>query len=224
MRILIVEDHPKIAQSLKKGLRQESYAVDIAHDGETGLNEALYEDYDAIILDIMLPERDGLSLLTELRKNRKNTPVLMLTAKDTLPDKIKGLDMGADDYLAKPFEFEELLARLRAILRRPKQHLPATLRCGDLELDTNTKKVSRAGKGISLSSKEFAMLNYFMRNQGIVLSKEQIREHVWDFDADILPNTIEAYIGYLRNKIDQPFNTSLIHTVRGFGYKLEAKT
>lgn len=222
MRILVVEDHRKIAQAIKKGLQQESFAVDVAYDGESGLLEALNEDYDAIILDIMLPGKSGLEVTKELRQSGKQTPVLLLTAKDAMSDKVKGLNSGADDYLTKPFAFEELLARLRALLRRPSAVLSAQLKCGNLTLDTGTNTVKRANKIIKLSAKEFALLEYLLRNQGQVLSKEKIRQHVWDFDADILPNTIEAYIGYLRTKIDKPFTSSkLIHTVHGFGYKME---
>lgn len=222
MRILVVEDHQKIANSIKRGLEQESFAVDMVHDGESAVLEAINEDYDAIILDIMLPKKDGFQVVEEIRAEGKNTPVLMLTAKDAVQDKVTGLNKGADDYLAKPFSFDELLARVRALMRRPAKTLSKKLVCDDLELDTVETTVQRAGKIIQLSKKEFALLEYLLRNQGRIVSKESIREHVWDFDADILPNTIEAYIGYLRTKIDKPYKSALIKTVRGFGYKIES--
>ncbi len=222
MRVLVVEDHEKIAKSIKRGLEQESFAVDMVHDGESAVLEAVNEDYDAIILDVMLPEKDGFQVVEEIRAEGKNTPVLMLTAKDAVQDKVTGLNKGADDYLAKPFSFDELLARVRALMRRPTKTLSKKLKCEDLELDIIETTVKRAGKDIQLSKKEFALLEYLLRNQGRIVSKESIREHVWDFDADILPNTIEAYIGYLRTKVDKPFSKDLIKTVRGFGYKIES--
>lgn len=222
MRILIVEDEHKIAQALKRGLEQEHYAVDLAFDGEEGFVTAEAENYDLIILDRMLPGKDGLTVCQDLRKNNNHTPVLMLTAKDQVRDRVNGLDAGADDYLIKPFSFEELLARMRALLRRPHEAINTVLEVADLKLDPATYMASRDGKKISLSSKEFALLEYLMRNTGRVLSKDMIMSHVWDFDADILPNTVEVYVGYLRNKIDKPFKTpNLIHTRRGFGYTLE---
>jgi DNA-binding response OmpR family regulator len=223
MRILVVEDEHKIAQALKRGLEQEHYAVDLAFDGDDGLASAQAETYDLIVLDRMLPGRDGVSICQELRKKGNHIPILMLTAKDHVRDRITGLDAGADDYLVKPFSFEELLARMRALLRRPHESVNTVLEVEDLQLDTATYTVVRAGTPITLSSKEFALLEYLMRNQGRVLSKETIMGHVWDFDADILPNTVEVYIGYLRNKIDKPFKgPALIHTRRGFGYTLGA--
>jgi DNA-binding response OmpR family regulator len=221
MRILVVEDEHKIAQALKRGLEQEHYAVDLAFDGEDGLASALAEPYDLIVLDRMLPGRDGVSVCQELRNSGNHTPILMLTAKDHVRDRVAGLDAGADDYLVKPFSFEELLARMRALLRRPHDAVHTVLEVADLQLDTANYTVVRAGTPITLSSKEFALLEYLMRNQGRVLSKDTIMSHVWDFDADILPNTVEVYIGYLRNKIDKPFKgPPLIHTRRGFGYTL----
>jgi DNA-binding response OmpR family regulator len=221
MRILIVEDEHKIAQALKRGLEQEHYAVDLAFDGDDGLASAEAEDYDLIVLDRMLPGRDGVSICQELRQQGNHTPILMLTAKDQVRDRIAGLDAGADDYLVKPFSFEELLARMRALLRRPHESVHTVLEVEDLKLDTASYSVVRADTPISLSSKEFALLEYLMRNHGRVLSKDTIMSHVWDFDADILPNTVEVYIGYLRNKIDKPFKgPALIHTRRGFGYML----
>jgi len=224
MRILIVEDEHKIANSIKKGLEQESYAVDVAYDGEDGLASALAEDYDVIILDRMLPGLDGMAICRQLRQSKKHTPILMLTAKDQIRDRVEGLNAGADDYLIKPFSFEELLARIRALLRRPKETASTVLQVDDLSLNPATFEVTRSGKTIELSQKEFALLEYLMRNAGQVLSKDNIISHVWDFESDILPNTVEVYIGYLRNKIDRPFKSAkLLHTLRGFGYKLASK-
>jgi DNA-binding response OmpR family regulator len=221
MRILIVEDEHKIAQALKRGLEQEHYAVDLAFDGDDGLATAEAENYDLIVLDRMLPGKDGIAICQELRKQGNHTPILMLTAKDHVRDRVQGLDAGADDYLVKPFSFEELLARMRALLRRPHEAMSTVLEVADLQLDPANYTVVRQGTVINLSSKEFSLLEYLMRNAGRVLSKDTIMSHVWDFDADILPNTVEVYIGYLRNKIDKPFDAEpLIHTRRGFGYTL----
>ncbi len=209
MKILIVEDEHKIANAMKQGLEQELYAVDVAYDGTTGFDLAVGEYYDLIILDRLLPGMDGLTICQELRKQKKHTPILLLTAKGQLMDKVEGLNAGADDYLTKPFAFAELLARIKALARRPKDSLGTVL-------------VKKNGKPISLSSKEFLLLEYLMRHPNKILSKEQIIRQVWNYDANILPNTVEVYIGYLRNKIDKPFTNKkpLIHTVRGFGYKL----
>ena len=222
MRILVVEDSHKIAGSIKKGLEQESYAVDLAYDGQEGLNLASTEEYDVIILDIMLPKMDGIEVCKSLREQRIHTPILMLTAKGLTSDKVAGLDAGADDYLTKPFAFEELLARVRALARRPKETIHSVLSCEDLSLNTITHQVQRAKRLLSLSAKEYALLEYLLRHPNQTLSKDQIIAHVWDYDADILPNTVEVYIGYLRNKIDKPFPTKppLIQTVRGFGYRV----
>ena len=224
MRILLVEDDVAITQSLKEGLEDEAYAVDVAHDGDEGYRTATADDYDVIILDVMLPEMNGYEVCRALRKDGNQTPILMLTARDAERDIVEGLDMGADDYLAKPFSFEVLLARLRALLRRPNEKLEEVLRVGDLTLDPSLKKVTRANQEISLTAKEYAVLEYLMRNAGKVLSKEQIISHVWDFDADVLPNNVELFIMFLRRKIDKPFSSKLIHTVPGFGYKLEDKS
>ena len=224
MRILLVEDDVAIAQSLKEGLEDEAYAVDVAHDGDGGYRTATADEYDVIILDVMLPEMNGYEVCRALRKDGNQTPILMLTARDAERDIVEGLDMGADDYLAKPFSFEVLLARLRALLRRPNEKLEEILRVGDLMLDPSLKKVMRAAQEISLTAKEYAVLEYLMRNAGKVLSKEQIISHVWDFDADVLPNNVELFIMFLRRKIDKPFGSKLIHTVPGFGYKLEDKS
>jgi len=224
MRILLVEDDVAIAQSLKEGLEDEAYAVDVAHDGDGGYRTATADEYDVIILDVMLPEMNGYEVCRALRKDGNQTPILMLTARGTERDIVEGLDVGADDYLAKPFSFEVLLARLRALLRRPNEKLEEVLRVGDLTLDPSLKKVTRANQEISLTAKEYAVLEYLMRNAGKVLSKEQIISHVWDFDADVLPNNVELFIMFLRRKIDKPFGSKLIHTVPGFGYKLEDKS
>lgn len=221
MRVLIVEDEKKIAAAIKKGLEQESFAVDVVHDGESGLAEMLNEDFDVVILDIMLPKKDGIEVLKEIRKKGKSTPILILTAKGSVNEKVSGLYSGADDYLAKPFAFEELLARVRALLRRPQRTLNQKLVYKDVALDTTNHVLMRDSKVIKLSAKEFSLLEYLIRNTGKTCSKEAIRNHVWDFDADILPNTIEAHVGYLRAKIDRPFKgkEQLINTVRGFGYR-----
>ncbi len=224
MKILIVEDEYKIAQALKKGLEQESFAVDVVTNGKQGKSYALSDDYDLVILDRMLPDiSDGLEICTAMRTKGIHTPVLMLTAKDQVRDRVGGLDSGADDYLSKPFAFEELVARVQALLRRPPEALSTTLCVGDLELNTGTHEVRRNGNIITLSLKEYALLDYLLRNKGVTVSKEAIIRHVWDDEADILPNSVEVYVGYLRNKIDKPFShaSPLIHTVRGFGYKIE---
>jgi DNA-binding response OmpR family regulator len=225
MRILVVEDEKKIAAAIASGLKMEKYAVDIEYDGDSGLGSALNEDYDVMIIDRMLPGNlEGLELCREIRKAGIHTPILLLTARGQIRDKVDGLNAGADDYLVKPFSFDELLARIRALLRRPKETTTNLLSSDDLSLDTVTYEVHRAGKPISLSAKEYALLEYMMRNQGRILNKDNIIAHVWNFDADVLPNTVEVYIGYLRNKIDKPFDSKpLIHTLRGFGYKFGAK-
>lgn len=220
MRILIVEDEHKIANALKRGLEQEKYAVDVEYDGEDGLSAALNESYDLMILDRMLPGVEGMEICRQVRQKKIHCPIIMLTAKDQIKDRVAGLNAGADDYLIKPFAFEELLARVKALLRRPQDNLGTVLKADGLSLDTVSYNVERDGKSIALSSKEYALLYYLMRNQDRVLSKATIISHVWDFDADVLPNTVEVYMGYLRSKIDKPFKkNNLIHTVRGFGYK-----
>lgn len=223
MRILVIEDDHKIAGAIKKGLEQESYAVDASFNGQDGLGFAMTEDYDLIIIDRMLPGVDGVKICQILREKKKSVPILFLTAKDKISDRVEGLDAGADDYLVKPFAFEELLARVRALLRRPVSYPETTLEVADLTLDTSRFEVKRAGKNINLSTKEFALLEYLMRNPARILTKDNIISHVWDYDADILPNTVEVYIGYLRNKVDRSFKNKpeLIKTVRGFGYKIE---
>lgn len=223
MRIVVIEDEHRIANTIKKGLEQEGYAVDVAYTGTDGYDLASTEEYDLIILDLMLPEIDGLTLCKDLRKQKIHTPILMLTAKGQIHNKVEGLDAGADDYVTKPFSFEELLARIRAITRRPKSSLSTTLAVGNLKLDPKTFEVSRNAHPIRLSNKEFSLLEYLMRNAEKIVTKDQIIGHVWDYDADILPNTVEVYIRNLRNKVDIPFPNlkPLITTVRGFGYKIE---
>ncbi|MBI2617290.1 response regulator transcription factor [Candidatus Gottesmanbacteria bacterium] len=225
MRILVVEDEHRIANTIKKGLEQEKYAADVAYDGEEGFDLAVTEDYDLIILDLLLPLMDGLTVCRKLRERKVHTPILILTAKGQIRDKVEGLDSGADDYLTKPFSFEELLARIRALVRRPKNFTQTILTVGDLTLDPKLYTVEQRGTKIILSNKEFSLLEYLMRNAGKILAKEQIISHVWNYDADILPNTVEVYIRNLRNKIDKPElrKKPLIHTVRGFGYKIGEK-
>ena len=224
MRVLLIEDDVTIARLLKEGLEDESYAVDVANDGSEGYRTAAADDYDVIILDIMMPEMNGYEVCRALRNDGNKTPILMLTARDAERDIVEGLDTGADDYLAKPFSFDVLLARIRALLRRPNEKLEEIIQVGDLKLDPSSKRVTRASQEISLTAKEYGVLEYLMRNKGKVLSKEQIISHVWDFDADVLPNNVELFIMFLRRKIDKPFKSKLIYTVSGFGYKLEEKS
>jgi DNA-binding response OmpR family regulator len=224
MRILVIEDEHKIANAVKKGLEQEHYAVDVEYDGDSGLGSALNEVYDVMIIDRMLPGTvEGMEICRQVRQAKNHTPILLLTAKDQIKDRVEGLNAGADDYLIKPFSFEELLARVRALMRRPAEARAIVIKVADLTLDTISYDVQRAGRKIDLSAKEFALLEYMMRNAGRVLSKDNIISHVWDFDADILPNTVEVYMGYLRAKIDKPFAKPLIHTSRGFGYSIRDK-
>jgi len=218
MRILVVEDEDKIAGLIRRGLREEGYAVDIAKDGIEGEFLASTNDYDVIIMDVMLPKKDGISLCASLRLKRIATPVIMVTAKDAVSDKVKGLDSGADDYLTKPFAFEELLARIRSLLRKGDNNSAVRLRVGALEMDIISHKVSREGKDIVLTSKEYALLEYLMRNAGSVITRTMIAEHVWDINFDTDTNVIDVYINYLRRKIDDGFKNNLIQTVRGRGY------
>jgi DNA-binding response OmpR family regulator len=220
MRVLLVEDEPGIAQFVQQGLVEAGYAVDIAFDGYAGLDYALAAEYDIIVLDIMLPEMDGLKLLQTLRSQGIKIPVLLLTARDTVEDRVRGLDAGADDYLHKPFAFSELLARLRALLRRPPLQVDTILRVGDLEMDVASREVRRAGKVIDLSPREFTLLEYLMRHPRQVLTRDRITEHIWNFDFYGDSNVVDVYIGYLRRKIDRGFNPPLLHTVRGIGYRL----
>jgi DNA-binding response OmpR family regulator len=221
MRILVIEDEHKIARALKRALEQESYAVDVSYNGDDGYAMATTEPYDAAIIDRMLPGAyDGIAIVKGMREENIHTPVLLLTALGRTEDKTTGLDIGADDYLVKPFAIEELLARVRALLRRPSHQLDTILATADLVLDPINYTVIRAGKEIQLTTKEFGLLEYLLRNKGRILTKDTIIAHVWDYDADILPNTVEVYIKYLRNKIDKPFQSNLIETVRGFGYRI----
>jgi DNA-binding response OmpR family regulator len=223
MRVLVIEDEHKIARALKKALEQETYAVDVAYDGDEGYAMATTEPYDVAVIDRMLPgQHDGISIIKAMREAKIHTPVLLLTALGSINDRTTGLDSGADDYLVKPFALEELLARVRALLRRPAEQHATILTAGDLSLNTVTFEVKRADTPIHLTGKEFALLEFLMRNPNRPLPKSTIISHVWDYDADVLPNTVEVYIKYIRNKIDQPFDKPLIHTIRGFGYKLQA--
>ncbi len=219
MRILVVEDEERIARFLKQGLEEESYAVDVCVDGTTGLDWAQGVNYDLIILDLMLPGLPGLQLLRQLRAAGVKTPVLILTARSEVDQRVKGLDAGADDYLTKPFAIEELIARARALFRRASGTPTGTLQVDDLVLNPVTREVTRAGQRIELTSKEYALLEYLMRNAGRVLTRPMITEHVWDLDFDTFTNVIDVYISYLRNKIDRGRDSSLIQTVRGKGHR-----
>jgi two-component system OmpR family response regulator len=222
MRILVVEDDAKIASFIEKGLRQAGYAVDRAADGETALSLARSAPYDAMVLDLMLPGLDGLTLLARLRREGRNTPVLILSARGTVDDRVRGLQAGGDDYLAKPFSFSELLARLQALLRRASLSAPAaTLSVADLELDPRTREVRRAGQRVELQPREYALLEYLMRNAGAVVSKTMILEHVWDYHFDPQTNVVDVLVHRLRGKIDAAFPEKLLHTVRGVGYVLK---
>jgi heavy metal response regulator len=222
MRILVVEDEHKLAAVVRRGLEEHGYAVDVAYDGDDGLAMAEVEPYDLIVLDIMLPGIDGLTVCARLRSGRRNMPVLMLTARDTVDDRVAGLDAGADDYLVKPFAFRELLARVRALLRRDGLSKDPVLRVGDLEVDTVSHEVRRDGRQIELTSKEYAMLEYFMRNPNRVLTRTQIAEHVWDYDFMSMSNVIDVYVRYLRRKLGDDQEPRLFRTVRGTGYQLRA--
>jgi len=223
MRLLVVEDEKKVASFIKKGLEEEGYAVDQASDGETGLMMGLDGVHDLIILDVNLPKMDGLGVLQELRNGKVTTPVLLLTVRATIEDKVLGLDAGADDYLTKPFAFQELLARVRALLRRKAEAEPPLLQIADLKMDPARRLVSRGEAKIELTAKEFALLDYFMRNPGRVLTRTMIAEHVWDYNFDPMTNGIDVYVNYLRKKIDAGREQKLIHTVRGVGYVLQVE-
>lgn len=221
MRLLVVEDEPKIASAVAKLLRQEGYAVDVEHDGDNAHAMASTEPYDLLVIDRMIPgSLDGIELVKRLRSEGIHTPALFLTALSSVEQKAEGLDSGGDDYLTKPFSIDELLARIRALLRRPRVQQDTSLTLGLLTLNTVTQEVTYDGNYIELTSTEYALLHFLLINKGTTVSKKKIMEHVWDFDADILPNTVEAYIKYLRQKIDIPYKTKLIITVRGFGYKI----
>jgi two-component system, OmpR family, copper resistance phosphate regulon response regulator CusR len=223
VRILVVEDEPKVARFLERGLRQQAYAVDVAHDGEEGLQLAVDHEYDLIVLDVMLPGRDGFSVLRELRAFDRPVRVLMLTARDAVNDRVHGLDLGADDYLVKPFDLDEFLARVRALLRRATTEAPLVLRCANLELDPRTRRVRRAGRPVELTAKPFAILDLLLRRSGQVVTRAELAEHVWDRHFDPFSNVIDVTMHQLRDKIDRGFNPRLIHTVRGVGYVLRAE-
>ena len=223
MRILLVEDEPSAATMLAKGLREEAYAVDIAPDGETALAQAFVNDYDLIVLDIVLPGKDGFKICRELRTNGLTVPVLMLTARDAVEDRVEGLDSGADDYLPKPFDFDELLARVRALLRRKPALYSEVMIVGNLSVDTRTRRVTRAGQNIDLTAKEYALLEYLARRSGEVVGRADIAEHVWDESYDPFSKVIEVFIQRLRRKVDEGHALKLIHTRRGEGYMLTAK-
>ncbi len=217
MRILIVEDEHKIANSIKEGLTQEKYTVDVAYDGETGLDLAIGEEYDLIILDQMLPKIRGIEIVKRVRQKEIHTPILFLSAKGETYDKVEGLNAGADDYLSKPFAFTELLARIRALSRRPKNSTGVILKISNIELDPSTFEVRRNNKTLNLSNKEFSLLEYLMRHPNITIKKDQIISHVWNYDSDVLPNSVEVYVKHLRIKLGKP---DPIQTVRGFGYRI----
>lgn len=223
MRITLIEDEKQLANIVKKGLEEEGYSVDVAHDGEEGLY--MVENYpsDVVILDVMLPLLDGFSILSSMRKKGIKTPVLLLTARDTITDKIKGLDSGADDYLTKPFEFGELLARIRALIRRKADIQDTIIRIGDLEINTANREIKRGGKTIQLSAKEYAMLQYMAYNKDKIVSRTDLIEHIYDENFDTNSNVLDVYVNFLRNKIDKGFKKKLIHTVRGAGYILKEK-
>jgi len=221
MRMLVVEDEPSLLRTIGKRLKESGYSVDMAEDGEEGLDFAKMIEYDCIILDLMLPVMDGLTVLKKLRMKKIGTPVLILTARDAIEDRVRGLDMGADDYLVKPFSFDELLARVRALLRRRGDDREVILRLADLTLDTTTHIAFRGGKTIELTAKEYAILEYLLRNRGMLVTRSQIIEHVWNYDFDYNSNVVEVYIRYLRRKIDDGFEQKLIHTIRGSGYMLK---
>ncbi len=224
MRVLVVEDDDVIAGFVGKGLEEEGHAVDRAADGDEALDWCAVADYDTIILDIMLPRRDGVDVCRTLRARGNRTPILMLTAKDAVDDRVRGLDSGADDYLVKPFAFAELLARLRALSRREPQLLGTILEVGDLRLDTVSREVTRSGNSISLTNKEYLLLEYLMRHPNQVLTRAMIGEHIWNYDFDNVTNVIDVHIRYLRRKIDDPYETKLIQTVRGAGYRISEKS
>ena len=221
MRILIVEDEKKVAAFIKKGLEEETYAVDIATDGEEGFHLGEQNQYDLIILDLMLPKINGLDILSRLRSQKIDTPILLLTAKDSVENKVEGLNLGADDYLTKPFAFSELLARIRVLLRRGKAESKTTLEIADLTLNLVSHKVNRGSEEIELTGKEYSLLEYFMRNQEKVLTRTMIAEHVWDYNFDTFTNVIDVYVNHLRKKIDKNFSTKLLHTLRGVGYVMK---
>ena len=223
MKILVVEDEKRITSFIRKGLQYEGYAVDIAYNGDVGYQKAKDDSLDLIILDLMLPGMDGVELCRRIREEGMVTPVIMLTAKDSIDDKVKGLDAGADDYLVKPFAFKELLARVRSLLRRGDSAKTTVIKVGELELDPSSREVKREGENIDLSRKEYGLLEYMMRNSNQVLTRTMIAEHVWDYDFDSFTNTIDVYIRYLRRKVDDGYKKKYIRTIRGVGYKISDK-
>lgn len=223
MRILVIEDEKDLNRIICKKLKVEGYSVDNCFDGEEALTYIDGASYDVIIMDIMIPKKNGYEVLKQMRKENNTTPVLFLTAKDTIEDRVKGLDLGADDYIVKPFHFEELMARIRAIIRRNHGSVSNELKIANLVVDCGTRVVKRGGVEIELSAKEFAILEYMLQNQGIVLSREKIEEHIWNYDYQGASNMVDVYIRYLRIKLDKDFDTKLIHTVRGVGYVLKEK-
>jgi len=223
VRILVVEDEQRIAVFIKQGLEEEGYAVDVAYDGEEALDWAAMVDYDLIVLDVLLPKKNGIQTCRDLRAQGNKVPVLMLTARDAVEDRVRGLDSGADDYLVKPFAFQELLARIRALLRRSGEVKTTRLQVGDLMLDTLTHRATRGERAIELTAREYAILEFLMRHPGQVLSRTQIAEHVWNYDFYSTSNVVDVYIRYLRRKVDEGFDVNLIETVRGVGYKIEGQ-
>lgn len=221
MRLLIIEDQKKLVSYLKKGLENNSFSVDFAFDGERGLQLAMFSEYDLIILDIMLPKKDGIQICKSLREKRIDTPILMLTAKDSIDDKIKGLNIGADDYLTKPFSFDELLARIRALLRRPQKKEPEILNCQDIFIDSATHTIKKGEEKLGLTLKEYSVLEYLLRNKGQVLNREQIIDHCWDFNNDSFTNNVDVYVKRIRKKLDDKNLEKYIQTIYGVGYKFK---
>jgi len=219
MRVLVVEDDERVSSFVGRGLTSEGFAVDLARDGRDAFHQATHEPYDAMVLDLLIPFMDGFEVLDQIRKRGCNVPVLVLSAKDGVEDRVRGLDAGADDYLVKPFNIAELTARLRALMRRPADLEPPVIRVADLEMDAPARRVSRSGQRINLTPKEFSLLEYLARHRGTVVTRTMIAEHVWDQHFDSFSNVIDVYIRYLRAKVDDPFSTKLIHTVRGVGYR-----
>ncbi|HSZ59344.1 MAG TPA: response regulator transcription factor [Tepidisphaeraceae bacterium] len=224
MRILVVEDHASLARSIANGLREEGFAVDLTADGDEAMQWSKLNPYDCVVLDVMLPGKDGWTVLQHIRRQGSNVPVLMLTARDAVDDRVKGLNLGADDYLVKPFAWEEMLARVRALVRRGHDKKTPTIQVGDLEIDTASKSVKRSGRPIALSGREYALLEYLAHREGRVVSRGEIWDHIYDQADETTSNVVDVYIGYLRNKIDRDFPTKLIHTRRGLGYILSAQS